>query len=143
MDSKYELAFKVPCGSATVQAENMDNLIQCTHELCSISLPSVFGDKKSEAAKAKQKASVICQALIVLDGQEGKNASRSKVSRAGLDYEVIDCYLKNMTIDEIAKYIKKKKKVNLSRSAIGRYTARLPKALGLSMKLTESTNFNR
>jgi hypothetical protein len=49
----------------------------------------------------------------------------SSISKAGVELDVAKCYLQNMTIHQIVKWIKVNKKVTVSKSAVGRFCKRL------------------
>jgi len=59
--------------------------------------------------------------------QKKRNRPRSAVAQAGLEGEVIKCYLRGMTAHETVEWLRTHRAIKCSKSSIGRYWIALSK----------------
>lgn len=117
MGKSYELKVKIPTGSVEAHADDLESL--------ALLAPSGISTRIVPQAACREAFDLETAAHELLVAYRGRrmlsNSQGSRISEAGLDTDLIKCYLRNMTIAETIKWLREEKKFKTSRSAVGRH----------------------
>lgn len=118
MSKKYRLIYETPQGNCSVEADNRSEfetmIPRRVDEMLAI-------PKRLRAMGLNEAAATILE----IYGRQYCHRVHSSVTKAGAELDLIKCYLQGITIKEIVKWLRANKQVSLSKSAVGRYCARI------------------
>ncbi len=79
---------------------------------------------QSESEPCEIESTILKVQNMLREQDEAKNNRLTPISRAGIEPDIIRCYLEKMTIDETVAHIKDNCDFEVSSSAVGRYWER-------------------
>lgn len=123
MSRKYRLEYESPHGKCRAEADSLVELVGMVSERVAMMITpeiSIEGLGLDDAAKE------VLRVYKMLCKTRNKRRYRAtSLAQAGVELDVIRCYLQNMTIDNIIEWLNLHKKTSLSKSAVGRFCTAL------------------
>jgi hypothetical protein len=113
---KYFLTINTPVGRCQIAADNWNVIADL------IDPSNLMYNSNSDVQNAAKRA----QKAYHKSYRSSRNGNcRSRATQAGIELDVICCYIMGWTAKEAIDWLKKEKKCKLSKSAVGRYWTRL------------------
>ena len=129
MDSPYELTLRTPTGEYSLDGESLLDIMLQVLPVVAARLDNYFS--RTTTVNATQLA---LQALNLHKAKQSRGPQTTSVAQAGLEIQLVGCYMRGMRIMETVQWMKTEKKFDISKSAVGRYWVKL-RRLGIYPEL--------
>lgn len=122
MPKLYWLIYETPQGRCHVEADTADAF----ENMVSAKLTRILGpQKRLEGLSLDNAAKETLRIYRAKFNYCRIHQSKTSLAKAGVELDVIKCYLRDMTIMQTVEWIQKNRAIKISKSAVGRYRVTL------------------
>ena len=129
MDRPYKLTLETPTGEYSLDGESLLDIMLQVLPVLAARLDNYLS--RTTTVNALELA---LQTLNIHKAKQSRGPQTTSVAQAGLELQLIECYLRGMRIMETVQWMKTEKRFDISKSAVGRYWVRL-RRLGIYPEL--------
>lgn len=118
MSKRYCLTYETPYSTIRAEADTERELVSVVSERILNVLAVDTGPPNMSLDDA---AKVLLKLYRHRPGNRNVHYQFNRIVRAGVELDVIRCYLRDMTIAAMAQWLRKKRDVTVSKSSVGRF----------------------
>ena len=119
MEKPYSLSLKTPQGGKSVETDRWDVFVSMMLTEAASIINSHNGGKEDSPAKLDDLASQILRDYHAR--YRGHRNTRTRIAQAGLELDLVRCYLREMRIVETVEWLENHKGFQTSKSVVARY----------------------
>ena len=125
MPKQYQLSLKTPHGNCQVEADGYEELLSLVPAyMVSVGRAQAAPDPDPESELTRQ-AKALLRKYTNRHGRQESGRRGSPIAVGGAELDLVKCFLRGTSAKEAADFLYRHNQIKTSRTAVGRYWARL------------------